>query len=275
MSQKAPRFALNHMICPRLSVRELIDGAARLGLSAVELRNDVGDNSVRTLDQAREARHLAHERGIEILSINALYPFNIWNDERKEQAENLAQLVEACGGRGLVLCPLVDADHGASESEKRAGLKDALAALAPILGRYDLQGFVEPLGFPTSSLRTKQVAVDAIRELDMAHRFSLVHDTFHHAGAGERGLFPEYTGLVHVSGLEDESVDFETMLDEHRLLVGPGDRLDSIGQVRQLLAGGYDQYISFEPFAPAVCNLDDPFTAIRGSMDEIRRGLAA
>ncbi len=275
MAQQAPRFALNHMICPRLSVSELLEGAAQLGLSAVELRNDVGNNSIKTLDQAKEAGRLAREKGIEILSINALYPFNIWNDERAEQAEHLAQLVDACGGRGLVLCPLVDDDHGASEHEKRAGLKDALAALDRILGRYDLQGFVEPLGFPISSLRTKQEAVEAIRDLGLTHRFSLVHDTFHHAGAGERDVFPEHTGLVHVSGVEDESINFDSMLDEHRLLVGPHDRLDSIGQVQQLLAAGYDQYISFEPFAPAVCNLDDPFTAIQGSMDEIRRKLTA
>ncbi|MCK0769817.1 TIM barrel protein [Chromohalobacter canadensis] len=275
MSQHAPRFALNHMICPRLSVRELIDGATQLGLSAIELRNDVGDNSIKTLDQAREAGRLARDQGIEILSINALYPFNIWNDEHAEQAENLAQLVDACGGRGLVLCPLVGADHNASEQEKRDGLKEALTALDRILGRYDLQGFVEPLGFPISSLRSKQAAVDTIRELELSHRFSLVHDTFHHAGAGEQALFPEHTGLVHVSGVEDQSVDFETMLDEHRLLVGPHDRLGSIAQVQQLLSAGYDRYISFEPFAPAVCNLDDPFTAIQESMDEICRKLTA
>lgn len=42
---------------------------------------------------------MARERGIRILSINALYPFNIWNDERAEQAEQLASLAEAVGAK--------------------------------------------------------------------------------------------------------------------------------------------------------------------------------
>lgn len=274
MSEQTLRFSLNHMICPRLSARELIEGAAELGLGAVELRNDIQENSITTLDQAREAGELAKERGIEILSINALYPFNIWSDERAAQAESLAQLADACSARGLVLCPLVDADYVASDHEKRICLKKALSALDRILDRYGLQGFVEPLGFPISTLRTKQAAVDAIGDLGLAHRFGLVHDTFHHAGAGEIAFFHDSTGLVHVSGVEDETISFDDMLDEHRLLVGPGDRLDSVGQVRELLATGYDQYVSFEPFAPAVWNHQNPLDAVRQSIDYFRRQLA-
>ncbi|MCH4564238.1 TIM barrel protein [Halomonas sp. EGI 63088] len=273
MSKPSLMFSLNHMVCPRWTPQQLIETAAEMGLGAVELRNDVGTNSIIELEQARAAGERARELGIEVLSINALYPFNIWNEERAAQAEKLAQLVDAAGGRGLVLCPLVDGDYSASAEERRAGLEQALTALDDILGRYDLQGFVEPLGFPISSLRTKAEAVEAIRSLGLASRFGLVHDTFHHQGAGETAFFAERTGLVHISGVEDPELSFDDMLDEHRLLVGERDRLDNVGQLRQLLADGYDGYVSFEPFAESVHALTDPVTALRDSMDFVQAGL--
>lgn len=274
MAQPTPKFSLNHMVCPRWTPERLIETAAEMGVGAVELRNDVGENSITDLDAARAAGQRARELGIEVLSINALYPFNIWNEERAAQAEALAQRVDAAGGRGLVLCPLVDADYGATAEEKRAGLEQALTALDAILGRYDLQGFVEPLGFPISSLRTKAEAVDAIRSLGLESRFGLVHDTFHHQGAGETAFFAERTGLVHISGVEDPAIGFEEMLDPHRFLVGERDRLDNLGQLRRLLAEGYDGYVSFEPFADEVHALEDPVAALRASMDFVSKGLA-
>ncbi|MFC3282715.1 TIM barrel protein [Litchfieldella rifensis] len=275
MSAQSLKFSLNHMVCPRLSAEQLIEAAKEMGLGAVELRNDVQANSITELGQARAAGKYAREFGIEVLSINALYPFNIWNDERATQAEKLAQLVDAAGGRGLVLCPLVDGDYRASEEEKHAGLKQALTALDGILGRYDLQGFVEPLGFPISSLRTKEKAVRAIQELGLEQRFGLVHDTFHHQGAGETAFFAERTGLVHISGVEDPEIGFDDMLDAHRLLVGDRDRLDNVGQIKELLAAGYRGYFSFEPFAEQVHGLQDPLGAVRESIDYIRQQLAA
>ncbi|EHA14708.1 TIM barrel protein [Halomonas sp. HAL1] len=273
MAQHTLKFALNHMVNPRWSPQQLIEAAAEMGLGAVELRNDVGDNSVVDLDSASSAGQRARELGIDVLSINALYPFNVWNDERASQAEALAQQVDAVGGRGLVLCPLVDAHNTATAEERRAQLEQALSALDAILGRYNLQGFVEPLGFPISSLRTKREAVEAIKALNLGSRFSLVHDTFHHQGAGETAFFAESTGLVHISGLEDPAITFEDMLDEHRVLVGERDRLDNLGQLKRLLDDGYDGYISFEPFAESVHKHNDPVAALRDSMAFIERFL--
>lgn len=267
-------FSLNHMVCPRWSAIELVETAAEMGLKAVELRNDVNDQSVTQIKQAEAVGERARQLGIEVLSINALYPFNIWNDERASQAEALAQLVHAVGGRGLVLCPLVDGSHAGTASEKEAALKAALAALDAILGKYDLKGFVEPLGFPISTLRTKEAAVVAIRSLGLEHRFGLVHDTFHHMGAQEKTFYASETGLVHISGVEDPTVTFDEMLDKHRLLVGPEDRLDSVGQIKKLLDGGYQGYFSFEPFAQSVWDLKDPVAALTDSMNYVRQSMA-
>lgn len=269
------KFSLNHMVAPSMTAFELLDAAKALGLKAVELRNDVQRNSVTELENARAIGARAEELDIEILSINALYPFNIWNDERAEAAENLAQLASACGARGLVMCPLNDGAYDATDAQKEAGLLEALTAIKPILEKYNLKGFVEPLGFPISSLRLKQDAVAAIRALDAEDRFGLVHDTFHHQGAAETEFFPQHTGLVHISGVEDPAISFDDMLDAHRVLVGPKDRLGNVGQIRALLDGGYSGYISFEPFSSEVTGLAEPLVALEQSIRYISQRLDA
>ena len=264
------RFGLNHMVCPSLTPMQVLDAAASIGIDAVELRNDVGENSITDLETAKAVGAKAKELGIEIRSINALYPFNVWNEEREAQAEKLAQLAQACGATGLVSCPLNDG----SEVD-RAGLEAALTGLDKVLSKYDLKGFIEPLGFPISSLRLKAEALAAIDATGTADRFSLVHDTFHHRGAGETGLFPARTGLVHVSGLEDSEITFNDMLDGHRVFVGPNDRLGNVDQLKALLEQGYDDLVSFEPFAEEVWNLEDPIAALKESMDYIQASLNA
>ncbi|ANG63555.1 xylose isomerase [Marinobacterium aestuarii] len=269
------KFSLNHMVAPSMTAFELLDAAKALGLKAVELRNDVQHNSVTELENARAIGARAEELDIEILSINALYPFNIWNEERAEAAENLAQLASACGAKGLVMCPLNDGAYKATDAQKAAGLLEALTAIKPILEKYNLKGFVEPLGFPISSLRLKQDAVAAIKALDAEDRFGLVHDTFHHQGAAETEFFPQHTGLVHISGVEDVAISFNDMLDGHRVLVGPKDRLGNVGQIRALLAGGYSGYISFEPFSSEVTGLAEPLVALEQSIRYISQRLDA
>ena len=266
MSTTKLAFALNHMACPALTPFELIEAAKALNISAIELRNDVRHNSITDLATAEKIAEATKAAGIKVLSINALYPFNIWNEERAEQAENLAKLASAAGATALVCCPLNDGDYKASESEKSAGLREALTALKDILEKYNLKGLIEPLGFPISSLRFKEEAIEAIKDINGIECFSLVHDTFHHKGANEQSLFPGSTGLVHISGVEDKDVSFTDMLDKDRLFVGPEDRLDNIGQIKTLLAGGYHGYISFEPFFDGLWELTDPVKDIKASM---------
>lgn len=268
------KFGFNHMIAPSMTPFELLDAAVEVGAVAIELRNDVGENSIKDVVTAQAVGAKAKQLGIEIRSINALYPFNIWNDERAAQATHLAQLAQACGATGLVMCPLNDGTHLETSAEKSAGLRHALSEMKVILNKFGLKGFVEPLGFPISSLRNKREAIEAIDAIDGADVFSLVHDTFHHRGAGEADLFAQRTGLVHISGLEDPVISFDDMLDGHRVLVGAKDRLGNVEQLKQLFAQGYDGIVSFEPFSEQVWKLADPVAAVRESMDYIRNALA-
>ena len=176
---------------------------------------------------------------------------------------------------GLVCCPLVDADDARTDVQRTADLKAALTDLKTILSERGLKGFVEPLGFPISTLRFKQEAVSAIKAVEGEEIFGLVHDTFHHAGASDPDFFPLQTGLVHVSAVVDKDITFTDMLDGHREFVMDGDKLDSIAQVKALFEGGYKGYISFEPFSDGVWQSSDPVGDIKASMDYMKSALSA
>jgi 2-keto-myo-inositol isomerase len=255
------------MVAPSRSIIGLLELANSLGLGAIELRNDIGPHSITSRQQAAEAGRAAKTFGIEIISINALQRFNEWSDQRAREAEVLANMAKAAAARGLVLCPVNAADDKATPEEKRRQLRAALGALAPILRDRGLLGLVEPLGFTTCSLRSKREAAEAIDEVGVADVMRLVHDTFHHHLAGEPEFFPESTGLVHISGVNDKSVPVAGLQDAHRVLVDGRDRLDTSGQIRTLLGGGFHGPLSFEPFAESVHRSIDIAADIRASMN--------
>ncbi|MES2540779.1 MAG: TIM barrel protein, partial [Pseudomonadota bacterium] len=128
-----------------------------------------------------------------------------------------------------------------------------------------------PLGFEICALRYKAEAVEGIEAVGGKGRFKLVHDTFHHTLAHGGPLFPEHTGIVHVSGVVDQEVGVNDMRDPHRVLVTPGDRLGNVEQIAALQAAGWNGPVSFEAFSPEVHALQDPATALRASMDHMAK----
>jgi len=267
-------FVVNHMVAPALDVPRFFDLAAGLGCRGVEIRNDLGGDVVAGGLAAEEVGRLAAGRGLSILSINALQRFNDWTEDRAREARALADYAGRCGARALVLVPVNDAGWTPPPAERGAGLRRALSGLAPILAEAGILGLVEPLGFEICSLRSKREAVAAIDELGLADRFRLVHDTFHHHLAGEGELFPERTGLVHISGVEDRTVPLAGLRDAHRVLVGPADMIGNAEQIRMLRAGGYCGPLSFEPFADSVHADPDIAGALRASMAHLAPALA-
>ena len=259
------RFALNHMVAPRASAEALFGMAAELGLDAVEIRNDLAATAIADGTDAAVIRAGAARHGVRILSINALQRFNDWTSERAAEAQALAGYAAASGAESLVLCPVNDWRFRPGERARLDGLRRALSELGAILRGRGIIGLVEPLGFAECSLRSKREAVEAIDATGGGETFRLVHDTFHHALAGESAVFPERTGLVHISGVEENDLPFSGMRDRHRVLVGPHDRLDNVGQVRGLIKGGYSGFFSFEPFAESVHALAEVHSALRQS----------
>ncbi|SFC20971.1 TIM barrel protein [Tropicimonas isoalkanivorans] len=261
------KFAINHIAVPELSVDDFFALARRLCCDKVEVRNDMPDViSTATPDDLRAAADVA---GVEILSINALYPFNVWSGDLPERAVGMADYAKACGAKALVMCPLNDGTPVGTDS-----LVTALKEMAPILEERGLTGLVEPLGFPVSSLRRKAEAVKAIEAAGGEGVYKLVHDTFHHHLAGETELFPDWTGLVHISGVADPDVAVDQMLDDHRVLVDVQDRLANVPQIKMLLDRGYTGPFSFEPFAREVQELPNPQAALKESMDYIARAVS-
>ncbi|MEQ5872726.1 TIM barrel protein [Sagittula sp. NFXS13] len=259
-------FAINHISTPKLSVQDFFAMVRRLGSDKVEIRNDIPD-VMNTLAPG-EVKAAAEAAGVTILSINALYPFNVWSGDLPARAETMADYAAACGAKALVMCPLND-----GTSVSRDDLVEALKNMAPILRERGLTGLVETLGFPVSSMRTKAEAIAAVEAAGGADVYKLMHDTFHHHLAGETEFFPEWTGLVHISGVTDPDVTVDDMLDAHRVLVDGDDRLENIPQIKALLAAGYDGPISFEPFAEEVHALDDPEAALRESIGFVTAGV--
>ncbi|MFW0753882.1 TIM barrel protein [Pseudomonas sp. H11T01] len=268
------RFALNRMVAPRLSLPDFIDLAVTLKADAIEIRNDLKGIEIEDGTPPARVRELCAAKGIKVLSINALYPFDVWNDERRAHTLKLAAYARDCGAEGLVMCPLNDRADPRTEAERNAGLRTALSELAPILREYGILGFIEPLGFEECSLRRKRTAVDAIKAIGGLDVFRLVHDTFHHHLASEHEFFPELTGLVHISGVEDAEAPLATIRDGHRVLVGEADILGNAAQIDTLLSTGYTGYLSFEPFAESVHGLVDIEQAIGASMEHLKHALA-
>ena len=144
-----------------------------------------------------------------------------------------------------------------------------------MLADAGITALVEPLGFERASLRQKREAIDAIEAIDGQTEFRIVHDTFHHFLAGERELFPEWTGIVHISGVTDPSITPQQMEDEYRVLVDAHDRLGNLAQLRALKAAGYSGPISFEAFSPEVHAIADPAHNLAASIEFIKKQLEA
>ena len=273
MSHLLP-YAVNHMVVPRKSFAQLVALANALELDSVEIRNDLPGTAILDGTDPGRIRDEASAGGVRILSINALQRFNDWNVEREVEARALARYARDCGAGMLVLCPVNDVSWRLADSERLSGLRAALRALAPILDDAGVVGLVEPLGFQESSLRLKSEAVEAIEDQDLGDRFRIVHDTFHHYLAGEPHLLPDWTGIVHLSGVEDPRLPLDVLRDEHRELVGANDRLGNIAQIIALMAGGYEGPYAFEPFAASVHASADIQGALERSMHWIDAELA-
>ncbi len=245
------QFALNHMVAPKLGYAEFFDLALRLGINAVEIRNDI-PTALMGNKNAKMIGKLAKDKGIIIINVNALQRWNQWNKSKADEANKLADYTALTGAKNLILVPTNDKTFRPSTEERLNGLRVALAGLKTILKDHGLIGCVEPLGFEECSLRLKAEALSAIEDVGGAKRFKVTHDTFHHFVAGEKDVFPDRTALIHVSGVVDVKHTKETMRDAQRVLVDADDMIDNKGQVQRLISGGYKGYVSFEPFGLGV-----------------------
>ncbi len=269
------RFAINRISASRLPLAEFTAMTQRLGAEAIEIRNDLRGVELTDGTPARAVAAAAKAHGLTVLSINALQRFEQFDATRAAEARELVRYAVESGTQALVLCPTNSRKDPRSAEQRHTDLVHALRELQPLLADNGLTGLVESLGFEECAVRRKSQAVRAIKEVGGPATFALVHDTFHHHLAGEATFFPELTGLVHISGVEDKALDASQMRDGHRVLVGPADRLGNVAQLRTLLAAGYSGYTSFEPFADEIATAPDIEQRLAASMAYLSTAVAA
>lgn len=241
------RFCINRKIAPNLTVNQFFTLVKDLGINKVEIRNDMKGGSVTDGLGGEKIRELANQHALTIETINAVYPFNQLSAEILEKTRGLLKDARETGAKALVLCPLNDGTVVSSEQTVAA-----LKTLAPLFAEYGIEGLVEPLGFPQSSLRSAALAQQLIKQADVP--FKIVLDTFHHhlyEGAEQDfagGVDVNRIGLVHLSGVTDTRPTAE-LTDEERIMLSADDMLQSKRQVQRLEERGYTGTYAFEPFS--------------------------
>ena len=238
-------FALNQIIAPNSSLKEFVFLSKKLGIETIEIRNDVATNLINE-NKPYKLRDFCEKNFLKILTINALQKFNLWNNDRLNELRKLCKFASSAGIQAIVLVPLND---GAINDiiEQRNLLKHSLKEIVQILNDFNVLGYVEPLGFQSSSLRSKSMVIEEIEKLQTS-RLKIVHDTFHHFVAEEKEIFPSHTGLVHISGVSNQFKNIE-LNDNHRSVIEATDIINNINQIRNFLESDYEGFFSFEPFA--------------------------
>lgn len=261
-------FALNHMTVPYLGYAAFLDLAAALGCVGVEVRNDI-ERPLFDGVAPGDAGKMAADRGLRLVGLSQVYPFNVWTQETESEVADLVAIGKSAGAETISLIPRNDGG-GVENGARQGNLRLALRRAHAILEDAEMIALVEPLGFARSSLSDKTELVEAMNALGVTDRFRIVHDTFHHTLAGGGPIYPELTGIVHISAVADPRLAVGEMEDKHRVLVDERDRLGNIDQIRDLLKAGYDGVFSYECFSPEVHAIADPEADLRRSLEFIR-----
>ncbi|EAT0833868.1 TPA: TIM barrel protein [Salmonella enterica] len=247
MTINRQRFCINRKVAINLDIEQFFRLVQHTGLNKVEIRNDMPEGRVTDGLSPEKVHKLATDYGLEITTINAVYPFNQLNARTLALTESLLQDAQGVGAKALVLCPL---NNGTPVPPEQT--MNAIARLTPLFKKYGIQGLIEPLGFRHSSLRSAIQTQTLIREAGSP--FGVLLDSFHHYlyEKAEQDFADNIDisgiGLVHLSGVED-SRPRETLTDEDRVMLTDKDVMDNIGLVRRLEQLGYRGIYSFEPFS--------------------------
>ena len=268
-------FALNRTCAPQLALPEFIALAVQVGVSAVEIRNDIEGREFHDGTPATEVKARLQDAGLQVASVNALQRFNEWTPTRAQEAKAIIAYAAALGAPGVVLCPVHNDDHGWTGAEAERNLRDGLRQLRPILQAHGITGYVEPLGMKGSTMKRQGMAVAAVSDIDGWDDYGLCYDTFQFFRCGDTQLVPDRIGLAHMSGIARTDLAPADLTEPDRGLIFVGDRVGNIAQLRALKAAGYRGFVSMEPFSPEVQT--DPRLAehLRASLDYVASLLAA
>lgn len=247
------RFCINRKIAPGLSIEDFFKVVKKCGLTKVEMRNDMPSGKILDDLTVEQFNALTQKYGIEVVTINALYPFNLPSAraELTKKAQEMLNIAKQINCHAVIMCPYNEKDVRSS-IQLEQDTADSIKYFSQLFAEYGITGLVEPLGFPISSLRSYVLAGKLIKSVNSP--FKLVLDTFHHHLAGlpinkySETVDVSQIGLVHLSGVEDNRATY-LLTDEERIMLTPKDVLKSKEQVIELEALGYKGVYAFEPFS--------------------------
>ena len=260
------KFALNRSCAPDLPLEDFLALARRVGVTAVELRNDIAGREFADGTPAAELRAKVAATGVSVASVNALQRFNDWTPDRAAEARSLVAYGAELGAPGLVLCP-VHTPEDWDEARATAQLVEGLRKLAPMLRDHGILGYVEPLGMAHSTMARQDMAVAAITAVAGWDCFRLCYDTFQFFRCGDENLFPQHIGLAHMSGISVFGLAPDALADSDRGLIFPDDRVGNIRQLQVLTAAGYEGFVSMEIFDPGMQRHPDLAVRLRASLE--------
>ena len=192
---------------------------------------------------------MARERGLRLLGLSEVYPFNDWNAERRAAVAALIEAADAAGAETISLIPRVDLRDPDADA-RAAALRAVVSEIAPMLAGTNVVALLEPIGFANCSMKFQREAAAAIESLDLGDRFGIVHDTFQHALAKDEDfLVPHIRNGPYLRCLRRRRRS-DGRQDAERVLVDETDRTDTLGQMRRLIAAGYRGPFSFECTCP-------------------------
>ena len=261
------------MTVARATYASLLKLAHQSGCVGVEVRTDLSGALFDGQDAA-SAGAAATDMGLRLLALSEVSAFDDMSERAFESLQQLASTARECGAEALILIPRNDGKAGTNGNRLQC-LRETLVRFAPELEENNLLGFIEPLGFEQCSLRSKAEIVVVLEELELTHRFKLVHDTFHHHLGGAGPTFAQHTGLVHVSGVVDKSIPANEMRDDHRVMVDDADVLNNMAQLNELRSNNYAGPVSIEAFAPHIHDLPDPQSAIDDCFNYIESNMTS
>jgi predicted xylose isomerase-like sugar epimerase len=175
-------FALNQKTVPKFNFAAFLDLAVKLGCTGIEPRNDLGRPFFDGMEPAR-AGQMARQRGLRLLGLSEVYPFNDWNEERRSAVARLIETAQMAGAETVSLIPRVDG-RNADGAGRAAALQAVLAEILSMLNGTGVVGLVEPIGFSASTVKFQREATQAIESLGAHDCLGIVQDTFQHALAG-------------------------------------------------------------------------------------------
>lgn len=263
-------FAINQIITKYSKFEDFISFAKQLNINKIEIRNDIKENLLLE-NKPLEVKDLCKKNKINILSINALQKFNIWNNEREIELLQLCDYASKANVWAIVLVPLNDGSVP-NETDQIDLLRLSLRNISKILNNYDLIGLVEPLGFIQSTLRKKSLVIQVIEESQITN-IKLLHDTFHHKLSEEKNFYINSTGLVHISGVSNQFKNHK-LTDDYRSTIQNNDLIENINQIKRFLNSGYSGVFSFEPFSEELINDVDKLNLTQKTFDFILSNFA-